>query len=329
MSIRVDCHSRVYPIRGVFRISRGAKTQAHAVVVSITDGEHTGVGECVPYPHYGESVSSVIAQIASITPQLRDGLQIHELQMLLPSGAARNAVDCALWALRSRRSGLPCASYAGLAGPLNPVTTAFTLSLGTPEEMAEAARAQRDMPLLKLKLGGGAFDVDRVRAVREAAPRARLMADANESWSEEDVHRNMPLLALLGVELLEQPLPANGDTMLAGYKSPVPLAADESCRDRRSLADIRGKYAFANIKLDKAGGLTEALALAAEARETGMKVMVGCMVASSLSMAPGLVLAQGADIVHLDGPLLLAQDAQPALRYETGVLYPDAAVWAA
>lgn len=328
MSISVDCQSRVYLIRGVFRISRGAKTEAHAVVVRISDGEFTGIGECIPYAHYGESVSSVMAQIASVTPQLRAGLQIHELQHMLPAGAARNAVDCALWSLRSRRSGQSCARYAGLAGPLQPVITAFTLSLGSPREMADAARARRHLPLLKLKLGGGGVDVERVQAVRDAAPAARLMADANESWSEHDVLTNMPRLARLGVELLEQPLPAGRDAMLANYESPVPLAADESCRDRRSIADIAGTYAYANIKLDKTGGLTEALALAADARRAGMKVMVGCMVASSLSMAPGLLLAQGADVVHLDGPLLLAQDCQPALRYENGLLYPDANVWA-
>jgi L-alanine-DL-glutamate epimerase-like enolase superfamily enzyme len=314
------------PIRGVFRISRGSKTVAESIVVSIREGNAVGSGECVPYGRYGESIESVGAQIESARPAIEQGIDLLALQQLLPPGSARNAIDCALWDLRSRLSGHTVAASAGLAAPLRPVLTAFTLSLGEPREMAEKAREFAHYPLLKLKLGGDG-DLERVLAVREAAPRARLMADANESWRPGQLDTFLPEFARLGVELLEQPLPAGADEALLGYASPVALAADESCRDLRSVDDIRRKYAFANIKLDKTGGLTEGLALADAARAAGMKVMVGCMVASSLSMAPGIVLAQAADAVHLDGPLLLARDHDPALRYEGAMLYPDGNVW--
>jgi L-Ala-D/L-Glu epimerase len=322
----LHCEPRTFPIRGVFRISRGSKTQAEAVIVRITEGDVTGRGECIPYARYGETVQGVSAQIASVADAVRDGLDLQGLQTLLPPGSARNALDCALWDLRSKISGHAVSSFAGLKAPLSPVATAFTLSLASASAMAEVARAQKHLPLLKLKLGGDG-DLERVRAVREAAPRSRLMADANESWTPDHLRLYLPEFAALGVELLEQPLPADADDALIGYASPVPLAADESCRDLQSIAGIRDKYAFANIKLDKTGGLTEALALADAARAAGMKVMVGCMVASSLSMAPGIVLGQEADVVHLDGPLLLAEDQEPALRYEGATLFPDARVW--
>ncbi|MES2184008.1 MAG: N-acetyl-D-Glu racemase DgcA [Pseudomonadota bacterium] len=317
---------RTYPIRGIFRISRGAKTQSDAVVVRITEDGATGLGECIPYARYGETVASVLQQLESVSGRIREGLDLDGLQQALPPGSARNALDCALWDLRSRLTGQTVADYAGLQQPLAPVTTAFTLSLDTPEAMAAVARERADLPLLKLKLGGDG-DLERVRAVRAAAPRARLMADANESWSPHHLRLFLPAFAELGVELLEQPLPAGQDDTLLDYQSPVSLAADESCRDLRSLADIRRKYAIANIKLDKTGGLTEALALADAAEQAGMRVMVGCMVASSLSMAPGLVLAQRADVVHLDGPMLLAADCEPGLRYQGAVVSPDARVW--
>jgi L-alanine-DL-glutamate epimerase-like enolase superfamily enzyme len=318
---------RVYPIRGVFRISRGSKTQADAVILSISEEGYTGRGECIPYGHYGESVASVIAQIEAITPLIRDGLDVDRLQSVLPAGAARNAVDCALWDLRSRMSGVSVSAYAGLPGPLAPVQTAFTISLDTPAAMAAQARAHRHMPILKLKLGGDGDD-ERMLAVRERAPSARLIADANESWSPEHLERYLPLFASLGLELLEQPLPAGSDEFLRTFDSPVPLAADESCRDAASVPAILGKYSIANIKLDKAGGLTEALRVARAAREAGLGIMVGCMVGSSLSMAPGIVLAQCADVIHLDGPLLLETDFAPALPIEGATLSPDSAVWA-
>jgi L-alanine-DL-glutamate epimerase-like enolase superfamily enzyme len=322
----LHCETRTFPIRGVFRISRGSKTQADAVIVRITEGDMAGSGECIPYARYGESVDSVSAQIASVAGTVCEGIDLRDLQTLLPPGSARNALDCALWDLRSKLSGHSVSSFAGLNAALSPVTTAFTLSLGSPSVMANAARAHNHLPLLKLKLGGDG-DLERVRAVREAAPHARLMADANESWAPHHLHLYLPEFAALGIELLEQPLPADADEALLGYESPVPLAADESCRDLNSIAGIRDKYAFANIKLDKTGGLTEAFALAEAARAAGMKVMVGCMVASSLSMAPGIVLAQQADVVHLDGPLLLAEDQEPALRYSGATLFPDKRVW--
>jgi L-alanine-DL-glutamate epimerase-like enolase superfamily enzyme len=317
---------RTLPIRGVFSISRGSKTLADSIVVRIGERDVAGYGECVPYGRYGESIESVAAQIESVTGAIEEGIDLQELQRLLPPGSARNAIDCALWDLRSRLSGRTVASFAGLQQPLGPVITAFTLSLADPQAMADKAREFAHLPLLKLKLGGEG-DLERVRAVRKAAPQARLMADANESWQVEHLNAFLPEFAELGVELLEQPLSAGADEALLGYASPVPLAADESCRDLGSVADISRKYAFANIKLDKTGGLTEALALADAARSAGMKIMVGCMVASSLSMAPGIVLAQTAEVVHLDGPLLLARDYDPALRYEGARLYPDSRVW--
>lgn len=314
------------PIKGVFRISRGSKTLAESIVVRIAERGVVGSGECVPYGRYSENIASVTAQIGAAIRAIEEGADLQELQRLLPPGSARNAIDCALWDLRSRLTGRTVASFAGLSDRLGPVVTAFTLSLDEPQAMAETAREFAHLPLLKLKLGGDG-DLERVRAVRRAAPNARLMADANESWRPEHLDAFLPEFAELGMELLEQPLPAGADDALLGYRSPVPLAADESCRDLRSIDDISLKYAFANIKLDKTGGLTEALALADAARAAGMKVMVGCMVASSLSMAPGIVLAQKAEVVHLDGPLLLARDHEPGLRYEGATLFPDAKVW--
>lgn len=327
MTQRTMCiEHRIFPIRGVFRISRGAKTEAHTVEVTIREGAVIGRGECVPYAHYGETVASVLAELQRVRDDVEAGMDLTALQAALPPGSARNAVDCALWDLRSRLTGVPVATYANLPGPLQPVTTAFTISLDTPEVMARQALACGDMPLLKLKLGGDGDDA-RVRAVRQAVPSARIIADANESWTVGHLHAYLREFAALGVELLEQPLPAGADEALRMFASPVPLAADESCRDERSIPSLVGKYAFANLKLDKAGGLTEALRMAATARAAGLRVMVGCMVGSSLSMAPGIVLAQFAEMVHLDGPLLLAHDAEPGYRYEGATLRPDADVW--
>jgi L-alanine-DL-glutamate epimerase-like enolase superfamily enzyme len=317
-----------FPIRGVFRISRGAKTVAQVVTVTISQEGVTGRGEGVPYARYGETAGSVCAQIEQVRERVQQGMERDELQSVLPPGAARNALDCALWDLTARRTGQPVADLAGLPKALQPVMTAFTLSLDTPERMGAAALGHARLPLLKVKLGGDG-DLERVRAVRTAAPSARLILDANESWTPEQLRQFTPHLKELGVELIEQPLPAAEDDFLASFDSPVPLAADESCRGLATLNDVVGKYAIATIKLDKTGGLTEALQLEAEARKAGLRTMTGCMVATSLSMAPGVVLAQRTDIVHLDGPLLLERDREPSLHYEGAMTHPaDGGVWA-
>ncbi len=313
-----------WPIAGVFRISRGARTQARVVVVSLSDGQHTGRGESVPYARYGESVDSVVPAIESLRPALAAGLDRLALQTALPAGAARNALDCAFWDLAAKRSGLPVWQLAGLPAAPQPLTTAYTLSLDTVAAMAAAAAANAHRPLLKLKLTGEG-DVARVAAIRAAAPTSQLIVDANEAWTPDHLTRFTPALAELGVALIEQPLPAGHDDALRAYNGPVPLCADESCHDLASLAQCRGKYASVNIKLDKTGGLTEALAVLHAARAEGLGVMVGCMVGTSLAMAPALLLAQSADWVDLDGPLLLAEDRQPGLHYQGSVVAPAAA----
>ena len=292
-------------------ISRGSKTEAEVVVAEIAAGAHRGRGEAVPYGRYGETAASVLAQIEGVRAQVEAGLDRAGLQELLPSGAARNALDCALWDLEAKRAGVRAWTLAGRAR-VDPVKTCFTISLGSAAEMAEAARANARRPILKLKIAGP-DDVDAVAAVRNAAPRTRLIVDVNEGLSFDELRRLAPELARLDVKLLEQPLAAGEDAVLEGYESPVPLCADESVHTRAELAVCAGRYGLINIKLDKTGGLTEALALAAEARARGFRLMVGCMVATSLAMAPALILAQGAAFVDLDGPLLLARDRQPGL----------------
>ncbi|MDX6353481.1 MAG: L-Ala-D/L-Glu epimerase [Streptomyces sp.] len=318
-----------FPIRGVFRISRGEKTIAQVVTVTVSQDGVVGQGECVPYARYGESARSVCGQIEQVREAVESGMGLDELQSALPAGAARNALDCALWDLAARTSGTRVADLAGLPHALKPVLTAYTLSLDTPERMGAAAQRHAHLPILKVKLGGRG-DPERVKAVRAAAPSARLFLDANESWTPEQLRDFTPVFHDLGVELIEQPLPAADDEFLASFNSPVPLAADESCRDLSTLEGVAGKYAIANIKLDKTGGLTEALRLEAAARSAGLRTMTGCMVATSLSMAPGVVLAQRTDFVHLDGPLLLAGDRSPALRYVDALVHPaDGGIWAA
>jgi len=315
-----------WPIAGGFAISRGAKHEAVVVVASVSEGGLTGRAECVPYAHYGESVEGVVAAIEACAPAVAGGLSRAELAGLLPAGAARNALDCALWDLEAKRSGQSAASLAGLP-PLHPVLTAITLSLGTPEAMAEAARQALEHPLLKLKLGG-AGDVARLRAVRAAVPRARLIADANEAWQPHETESLLAEAAAAGVELVEQPLPAGDDDLLARIARPIPVCADESVHDRASLDALADRYDAVNIKLDKTGGLTEALLVAERARALGLKIMVGSMVATSLAMAPALLVAQGADFVDLDGPLLLAADRAPGLTYDCGLVFPpDPALW--
>ena len=315
-----------WPIRGGFTISRGSKQEAVVVVATISDGAHQGRGECVSYARYGESVEGVVQAIEVCAPAIGQGLDRVGLQDLLSAGAARNAVDCALWDLEAKRSGRSVAELAGLA-PLRAVETAFTISLASPEEMAARARDASRYPLLKLKLGGDG-DEERLAAVRQAVPNARLIADANEAWRTPNLERLLAAAKAAGIELIEQPLPAGDDALLEHVARIVPLCADESAHDRASLATIARRYDAVNIKLDKTGGLTEALATAAEARRLGLKIMVGCMVATSLAMAPALLLAQDADFVDLDGPLLLERDRVPGLSYSSGAIMPaPAALW--
>jgi L-alanine-DL-glutamate epimerase-like enolase superfamily enzyme len=305
-----------WPIAGRFVISRGAKLEATVVVAEVRDDTGVGRGECTPYARYGETVEGVREAISAL--ERISGRA--ELMQRLSAGAARNAIDCALWDLEAKRAGTSAARLAGLPA-LRPVTTAYTISLGSPEEMAAKAAACGPMPLLKLKLGG-CGDAMRMRAVRAVRPDARLVADANEAWTAELLPELMAAAAEAGIELIEQPLPADADAALAGTERKVPVCADESLHTRAGLADLAGRYDAVNIKLDKAGGLTEALALAEAARAAGLRIMVGCMVATSLAMAPALLLAQGADWVDLDGPLLLARDREPGLRYDGALVHP-------
>jgi L-alanine-DL-glutamate epimerase-like enolase superfamily enzyme len=315
-----------FPIAGRFVISRGAKTHADVVVVTLEEGECRGRGECVPYPRYGESVASVTAAIETCRQALEEGLDRFDLQAMLPAGAARNAIDCALWDLDAKRSGMPAYQMAGLAR-LMAATTAFTLSVGTPDEMAAAARAAAHRPVLKIKLAGEG-DRERLRAVRDGAPDAELIVDANEAWRPRDLAENLAACAALGVRLVEQPLPADDDGALAEIAHAVPICADESVHDRPGLAALRSRYDAINVKLDKTGGLTEALALVEAAQALGFDIMVGCMVATSLAMAPACLLAPFAKFVDLDGPLLLAEDRPDGLRYDGSIIMPPApALW--
>jgi L-alanine-DL-glutamate epimerase-like enolase superfamily enzyme len=323
---RLSVSRRAWPLAQAFTISRGSRTSAEVVVAEVHDGEFRGRGECVPYPRYGESVDSVVAALEAMKGAVFSGLDRRELQQAMPPGAARNALDCAFWDLDAKRDDRRAAEIAGI-GELRPVVTAYTLSLDTPEKMGEAAAAQRQRPLLKLKLTGDG-DIERVAAVRRAAPAARLIVDANEGWSERHLTEVMPALARLGVELIEQPLPAGADEALRQAPHPIPVCADESCHTAGDLDALAGKYDAVNIKLDKTGGLTEAMRLAAAARERGFKIMVGCMVGTSLGMAPAVLVAQQAEVVDLDGPLLLASDRVPGLRYDGSTLHPpEPALW--
>ena len=315
-----------WPIAGGFTISRGTKTEAVVVVAEIRDGDTVGRGECVPYARYGETVEGIRDTISALSDNIAAGLTRADLQDALPAGAARNAVDCALWDFEAKRAGKPAWSLAGLGEP-RPLVTAYTLSLGTPDSMLEAARKAARRPLLKVKLGGDG-DAERIAAVREGAPDARLILDANEGWAPADLERLLAASAAAGVELVEQPLPADADEILADVHRPVVVCADESVHDRASLTGLSARYNAVNIKLDKTGGLTEALAMSAAARAEGMKVMVGCMLATSLAMAPALLVAQDAEWVDLDGPLLLARDREPGLLYDGSEVHPpEPALW--
>jgi L-alanine-DL-glutamate epimerase-like enolase superfamily enzyme len=310
-----------WPISGRFTISRGAKTEAVVVVAEVRDGATLGRGECVPYARYGESVAGVAAALERLAPAVAAGLDRAGLQSLLPAGAARNALDCALWDLDAKQSGRRAWELAGLPAPA-PAITAFTISLDDPEAMARAAGANK-FPLLKLKLGADGDHV-RLQAVRSARPDATLIVDANEGWQPERLSENLHACAAAGVVLVEQPLPAGRDDALARIARPVPVCADESVHDRASLPRLAGKYDAVNIKLDKAGGLTEALALADAAEQAGLALMVGCMVSTSLAIAPALLLAGRARFLDLDGPLLLERDRPAGLRFDGTRVYPPA-----
>ena len=317
---RLDIRIERFPIRGSFTISRGSKTEAQVVTVRISEGEQTGWAESVPYARYGETLESVTKQIESIRAELEAGCGRTALARLLPAGAARNAVDCALWDLEARQQGLPAWQLAGLPEP-KPVTTAYTLSLASPEAMAEAARNAPGTDLLKLKLGGE-NDLDRLRAVRAAAPAARFIVDANEGWDFPTLERLAPLCAELGVVLIEQPLPVADDHLLTRGRYPVSICADESCHTSDDIDRLADRYDAVNIKLDKTGGLTEAIRTLDRARSHNLEIMVGCMVGSSLAMAPAVLLTSYATFVDLDGPLLLSADRSPSLCYQHGQVIP-------
>ncbi|GLQ27936.1 N-acetyl-D-Glu racemase DgcA [Sulfitobacter pacificus] len=320
--MRIEVTSDVFKLAEVFTISRGSRTEAKVLTVRITEGGVTGWGECVPYARYGETLESVTAQIEG----LQGNVTRKALYDLLPAGAARNAVDCALWDLQAKQAGKRVWQLAGLAAP-GPEITAFTLSLAEPAQMQAQAAKHAHRPLLKIKLGTP-DDMPRLEAVRAGAPKSTIIIDANEGWSA-DVYADLaPHLLRLGVALVEQPLPAGEDDALIGMARPVPVCADESAHDCSTLSKLRGKYDVVNIKLDKTGGLTEALKLRAAALAEGYEVMVGCMVGSSLAMAPATLVAQGAKVVDLDGPLLLGEDREDALKFDAeGVHPPAAALW--
>jgi L-Ala-D/L-Glu epimerase len=315
-----------FPIAGSFTISRGAKTEAITVVAEVSQDGLIGRGECVPYPRYGETAEAALTTLKGLRKAVADGLDRVALQAALPPGAARNALDCALIDLQAKRSGRRAWTLLDCVEP-EPCPTAYTISLGTPEAMATAAATLAHRPLLKIKLGGEG-DQKRIAAVRQAAPKAELIVDANESWTASNLERNLEACGEAGVTLVEQPLPAGQDGLLATIRRPIAVCADESVHDRGSLDRLRGCYDAVNIKLDKTGGLTEALAMAEAARALGLMIMVGCMVATSLAMAPAMLLTPLARFVDLDGPLLLVRDRDHGLRYDDSLVYPpEAALW--
>jgi L-alanine-DL-glutamate epimerase-like enolase superfamily enzyme len=314
-TLKIEAREEIFPLNHTFRISRGSRTEACVVAVSVSDGQYTGRGEGVPIARYNQSADSVLAQInsiASVGAWNRD-----KLPDLLPAGAARNALDCAMWDLEAKRSGKRAWELANI--PIaDQVDTSFTISLDTPAKMADAAVSAADLPILKLKLCGDDSDLARVEAVRAAAPNARLLIDANESWSPRHYRNTVSTLKELGVELIEQPFPANADDVLQTLEHPIPVCTDESCHTTGDLPRLSNRYEAINIKLDKTGGLTEALQLYQRARGNNFKVLIGCMVCTSLSIAPARLLASNADWIDLDGPLLLARDRDNGLPYRSG-----------
>lgn len=309
-----------WPIAGTFTISRGSRTEAVVVVCEIREGAAIGRAECVPYPRYGESVDGVAADIEAMADGLDNGLDREGLLTAMKAGAARNAVDCALWDLEAKLAGKRAWELAGLPAP-KPLTTVYTISLSSPEEMAEQAKTC-GRPHLKIKLGGDG-DADRLAAIRAAVPNATLVIDANEGWTPANLEANLAVCERFRIALVEQPLPASDDEALRHIRRPIPICADESVHDRASLAKLAGKYDAINVKLDKTGGLTEAFLLVAEAEKLGLKIMTGCMLGTSLSMAPATLIAQKAFLVDLDGPLLLREDRPEGLRYDGATVYPS------
>ncbi len=309
-----------FRLRHTFTISRGSRDVAEVLQVTVTENGFSGHAECVPYARYGESLDSVRAQLDAVAEKVASGSTRDALQADMPSGAARNAMDCALWDLDAKQQGRRVHALAGLPKLTN-LTTAYTIGIADRATMKTLAASHADRPILKIKLGTPS-DLELLRAVRQGAPKARLIIDANEAWTRDDYLALLPSLEGLAVELIEQPFHADKDAALSDLPRPIAVCADESCHDRQSLRQLGGRYDMINIKLDKTGGLTEALALKHEAQAQGLDIMVGCMVGSSLAMAPAQLVAQGAKFVDLDGPLLLAEDCQHAIAFDGSVMQP-------
>jgi len=323
--MQIVAEEETWSLKQPFRISRGSRTEARVVVVTMSDGEHIGRGEGVPLARYNQSTASVLAQIESISCEKH--LDRQRLQELLPAGAARNALDCALWDLEAKTSGKRAWELANIS-MVPEVETSFTISVDTPEKMSAAAQTNANLPILKLKLGGNKLDLARVEAVRKAAPAARLLIDANESWSSEHYREIVPALKGLSVELIEQPFPADADEALETFDHPIPVCADESCHTIADLSRLTSRYEVVNVKLDKTGGLTEGLRLCERARESGFKLLIGCMVCTSLGIAPARLLASAADYLDVDGPILLARDREYGLVYRNGKIgVPSRELW--
>ena len=321
MPYSFNIHIEAWPLAGAFRISRGTRKVSDVLMVEVNDGNYVGRGECFPYARYGEDIDSVQKQLNSVRSEIEHGLDRQALLNVLAPGAARNAVDCALWDLEAKRAGVRVWDLADLPAP-EPVTTVYTLGVDEPAIMGERARENSDRPRLKLKMTGDGADLERVRNIHKNAPNARLVVDANEGWSIEQYLEYAPQFKELGVEMIEQPLPSTDDEQLRGVDRSIPVCADESCHDRATLPALVGKYDMINIKLDKTGGLTEALNLRDAAMKQGLSIMVGCMIGTSLAMAPGILVAQAATIVDLDGPLLLAEDRNPGLSFTGSIIHP-------
>ena len=321
MPYSFNIHIEAWPLAGAFRISRGTRKVSDVLMVEVNDGNYVGRGECFPYARYGEDIDSVQKQLNSVRSEIEHGLDRQALLNILAPGAARNAVDCALWDLEAKRAGVRVWDLADLPAP-EPVTTVYTLGVDEPAIMGERARENSDRPRLKLKMTGDGADLERVRNIHKNAPNARLVVDANEGWSIKQYLEYAPQFKELGVEMIEQPLPSTDDEQLSGVDRPIPVCADESCHDRATLKSLVGKYDMINIKLDKTGGLTEALNLRDAALKQGLSIMVGCMIGTSLAMAPGILVAQEAAIVDLDGPLLLAEDRAPGLSFTGSIIHP-------
>ena len=323
--MQIVAEEETWSLKQPFRISRGSRTEARVVVVTMSDGEHIGRGEGVPLARYNQNTASVLAQIESISCEKH--LDRQRLQELLPAGAARNALDCALWDLEAKTSGKRAWELANIS-MVPEVETSFTISVDTPEKMSAAAQTNANLPILKLKLGGNNLDLARVEAVRKAAPAARLLIDANESWSSEHYREIVPALKGLSVELIEQPFPADADEALETFDHPIPVCADESCHTIADLSRLTSRYEVVNVKLDKTGGLTEGLRLCERARESGFKLLIGCMVCTSLGIAPARLLASAADYLDVDGPILLARDREYGLVYRNGKIgVPSRELW--